>query len=217
MRHITVDDTPQVIAKNRPFLCYTRERPPITLLLLIYGSQNSQSYISPAPSSKLLFTHPRFEGEGVQVKIGGCAYFLCATSQKQTFNKSGNETNNIEYLRPPGGKGSRRSQRRPRRCFCSFTTGMTIAHTRFYKSRVGEFFCFPIGVPAMGVVKHATLPSECQRLQNALPARKEQIWGLGDAPNKQKSGWVAPRHCLPLLYQRLIMTVLRCLSTFRTD
>ena len=46
---------------------------------------------------------------------------------------------------------------------------------------------------------------------------KEQIWGLGDFPNKQKSGWVAPRHCLPLLYQRLIMTVLRCLSTFRTD
>ena len=34
---------------------------------------------------------------------------------------------------------------------------MTIAHTRFYKSRVGEFFCFPIGAPEMGVVKHATL------------------------------------------------------------
>ena len=37
---------------------------------------------------------------------------------------------------------------------------MTIAHTRFDKSRVGEFFCFSISVPAMGVVKHATLPSE---------------------------------------------------------
>lgn len=36
---------------------------------------------------------------------------------------------------------------------------MTIAHTRFYKSRVGEFSCFPIGAPEMGVVKHATLPS----------------------------------------------------------
>ncbi len=36
---------------------------------------------------------------------------------------------------------------------------MTIAHTGFYKSRVGEFFCFPIGAPEMGVVKHATLPS----------------------------------------------------------
>lgn len=34
---------------------------------------------------------------------------------------------------------------------------MTIAHTRFYKSRVGEFSCFPIGAPEMGVVKHATL------------------------------------------------------------
>lgn len=34
---------------------------------------------------------------------------------------------------------------------------MTIAHTRFYKSRVGDFFCFPIGAPEMGVVKHATL------------------------------------------------------------
>jgi len=28
---------------------------------------------------------------------------------------------------------------------------MTIAHTRFYKFRVGEFFCFPIGAPEMGV------------------------------------------------------------------
>ncbi len=37
---------------------------------------------------------------------------------------------------------------------------MTIAHTRFDKSRVGEFFCFLIGVPEMGVVKHTTLPSE---------------------------------------------------------
>lgn len=36
---------------------------------------------------------------------------------------------------------------------------MTIAHTRFYKSRVGEFSCFPIGAPEMGVVKHATRPS----------------------------------------------------------
>ena len=44
---------------------------------------------------------------------------------------------------------------------------MTIAHTGFDESRVGEFFCFAIGVPVMGVVKHATLPSECQRLQNA--------------------------------------------------
>ena len=57
---------------------------------------------------------------------------------------------------------------------------MTIAHTRFDKSRVGEFFCFPIGAPAMGVVKHATLPSECQRLQNALPARRSRsgVWGI---------------------------------------
>jgi len=31
--------------------------------------------------------------------------------------------------------------------------------TRDFKSRVGEFFCFPIGAPEMGVVKHATLPS----------------------------------------------------------
>lgn len=62
---------------------------------------------------------------------------------------------------------------------------MTIAHMGFDKSRVGEFFCFAIGVPVMGVVKHATLPSECQRLQNALPARKEQIWGLGDSPTSK--------------------------------
>lgn len=57
---------------------------------------------------------------------------------------------------------------------------MTNAHTRFNKSRVGEFFCFSIGVPAMGVVKHATLPSECQRLQNALPARRSRsgVWGI---------------------------------------
>lgn len=66
---------------------------------------------------------------------------------------------------------------------------MTIAPTTFFKSRGGEFFCFSIGVPAMGVVKHATLPSECQRLQNALPAQKEQIWGLGDSPtSKNPSG-----------------------------
>ena len=57
---------------------------------------------------------------------------------------------------------------------------MTSAHTGFEKSRVGEFFCFLIGVLEMGVVKHATLPSECQRLQNALPARKGRsgVWGI---------------------------------------
>ena len=57
---------------------------------------------------------------------------------------------------------------------------MTIAHMGFGESRVGEFFCFPIGAPEMGVVKHATLPSECQRLQNALPARKGRsgVWGI---------------------------------------
>ena len=47
-----------------------------------------------------------------------------------------------EYLHPPGGKSPRRGRRHPCRCFCSFKTGVTIAHTGFDKSRVGAFsFC----------------------------------------------------------------------------
>ena len=42
------------------------------LLLLVFGFQNTQSYISPTPFSRILFTHPRFKGEGVQNKKGGC-------------------------------------------------------------------------------------------------------------------------------------------------
>ena len=56
-----------------------------------YGSQSSQSYISPTPSPYYLFTHPRFEEREYKTKNGGCAYFLCATSKTQTFNKFGNE------------------------------------------------------------------------------------------------------------------------------
>ena len=59
---------------------------------IIYsGSQSSQSYISPMPSPYYLFTHPRFEEREYKTKNGGFAYFLCATSKTQTFNKSRNE------------------------------------------------------------------------------------------------------------------------------
>ena len=40
---------------------------------------------------------------------------------------------------------------------------------------------------------------------------------MGDSPNKRKSGWVAPRHCLRLLYQRQIMKALRCPHFALTD
>ena len=49
---------------------------------------------------------------------------------------------NIEYLRPPGGKGPGRSQRHPRRRFRSFKTGMTIARTRFSSPVWANFFVF---------------------------------------------------------------------------
>ena len=49
----------------------------------------------------------------------------------------------------------------------------------------------------------------CQRLQNALPARRSRsgVWGL---PQQVKSGWVAPRHCLRLLIS-LATTYFSCI------
>lgn len=48
----------------------------------------------------------------------------------------------LKYLRPPGGKGARRSQRHPRRCLCGFTAGMTIAHTRTHILAWANFSVF---------------------------------------------------------------------------